>query len=156
MSIVKDLYVKQILSIGTPGSGTAYEFPETKGTDTQILTTNGTGNLSWSDNTDCSNNYTIKSVSSTPYTILNTEQHIEIDSSTLAITLTLPEISAIDTANDYKIYIITDTGGNSTTNNITINRSGSDTINGETSMVLNVNYSSVTLKSNGTNKWYLI
>lgn len=47
-------------------------------------------------------------------------------------------------------FIIADTSGAANTNNITINRNGSDTINGATSLVLNANYQAVMLVYHST------
>lgn len=50
--------------------------------------------------------------------------------------------------------IIKDAGGNSATNNITIDTEGSETIDGEDTLVLSSNYSAVNLYSDGTN-WFI-
>lgn len=52
-----------------------------------------------------------------------------------------------------RIYIFTDEGGNAGTNNITIATEGSELINGAATYVINTNYGSVRLYSNGTN-WF--
>lgn len=53
----------------------------------------------------------------------------------------------------YKEMIITDLRGDAETNNITINGNG-NTINGETSIIINSNYGSFSLKYTGT-FWYI-
>ena len=56
-------------------------------------------------------------------------------------------------ANQYhenRIYTIKDVSGNAKVNPITIQRQGSDTIDGATSFVINVNYGSVAFYSDGT------
>lgn len=50
---------------------------------------------------------------------------------------------------------IKDISGNALTNNITIDTANTDTIDGQASVVIDVNYASVTLVSNGTN-WFLV
>lgn len=70
---------------------------------------------------------------------------------TTSFTVTLP---AAATAGVGKEYIIYDEIGNAATNNITIARSGSDTINGQTTYLLDANFELVKLYSSGTN-YYL-
>ena len=54
------------------------------------------------------------------------------------------------------MYIISDVGGNLINNPLTIQRSGtSDTIAGDSSIILNINYSSITLISNTTDIWII-
>jgi hypothetical protein len=93
-------------------------------------------------------------VNSTPYTILNDDESIGVDTSTIAITVTLPQISTIG-LNNYKKYFIVDENGNAFTNNITINTTGGDTINGNSSYIINTNYETVSLYSNGSSNWHI-
>lgn len=54
-----------------------------------------------------------------------------------------------------KIYHIVDEGGNSTINNILIVTSGVDTINGDTSTIIDRNYQSISLYGTANeNKWF--
>ena len=90
-------------------------------------------------------------VSAATYTVLATDTLLGVTyTSTGAVTLTLPAATAYIN----KFLNIIDEGGNAQTNNITINRAGSDTINGGTSVVMNKNYQSLQLYSNGTNGWF--
>jgi hypothetical protein len=66
----------------------------------------------------------------------------------ITITLDLPEISSLY-GSGYKKYFVIDEGGNARTNNITINRVDSDTINDNTSYVISTNYTSISLYNNG-------
>lgn len=50
-----------------------------------------------------------------------------------------------------KTFVIKDVGGLAGTNNITITTEGSETINGAATLVINTNYASVLIYSNGTN-----
>jgi hypothetical protein len=52
-----------------------------------------------------------------------------------------------------RVYIFTDEGGNAGTNNITIATEGSQLINGAATYVINTNYGSARLYSNGSN-WF--
>jgi hypothetical protein len=81
-----------------------------------------------------------------PYTVLATDTHIAVDTSASTITINLP---AGTTGRKVTIF---DTGSGNT---ITINRAGSDTINGATSTTLTTAYQSVTLVFYGGN-WTII
>lgn len=96
---------------------------------------------------------TVTSVSTATYTILSTDTIISSKYSTTgAQTLTLPLSSTIGVG---KTYHIVDAGGNASTYNITINRSGPDTINGDTSVLINANYQSVSIYNDGSSKWFI-
>lgn len=68
-----------------------------------------------------------------------------------AITQTLVAANAV--ASGYQL-VIQDESGAGATNNITITRAGSDTINGATTLVINTNYGAKTLTSDGSSKWF--
>jgi len=55
----------------------------------------------------------------------------------------------------YTLYTIKDISGNASVNNITINTGDGALIDGQTSIVLNTDYSSVTLVNDGSN-WFII
>ena len=67
-------------------------------------------------------------------------------------TITLPDVTAVS---DGRIYIIKDESGSANTNNITINAAGSDTIDGQSSTVLDSNYGTIKIVGNGTDKWFI-
>lgn len=67
-----------------------------------------------------------------------------------AISVALP-LAASVTAGRY--YIIADVDGNAWTNAVTINRAGSDLIDGATSFVMGTKYGKVTLISDGVSNW---
>jgi hypothetical protein len=71
-------------------------------------------------------------------------------SSAAARSITLPAASGVTAG---RFYVFTDSTGSAATNNITINRAGSDTIEGDASHILAENYGSVILVSDGTSKW---
>ena len=85
------------------------------------------------------------------YTCTSSDEYIGADVSSQAITITLPQISSIGR----KIFSITDIAGNSSSNNITISTTGGDTINGNTSLIINSNYSTITLVNDNSTKWFL-
>jgi hypothetical protein len=78
-----------------------------------------------------------------------TVSYYDVDT-TSSVTFTLPAANGVSAG---RFYEFKDTTGNAGTNNIIINRAGSDTIDGATSVTLNVNYQSVRLISDGTSKW---
>jgi len=53
------------------------------------------------------------------------------------------------------VLIIKDIVGNVNNNAITVSRGGSDTIDGQTSIIIDIPYASVSVVSDGGNKWYL-
>jgi hypothetical protein len=87
----------------------------------------------------------------TNYTIKITDSLIGVTDTTAARTLSLP---AANTFVAGQFVTVCDESGGAATNNITINRAGSDTIQGGVSFILNRNYQTVTLYSNGSNAWY--
>ena len=79
-----------------------------------------------------------------------------------ACTITLPTAatsSYIDngtTITNGKYFIILDASGNAKKNNITINSINSDTILGTSSIIIDREYGSLTLFSDGGTAWYLL
>jgi hypothetical protein len=85
--------------------------------------------------------------SDSPFTVTG-EEYIDVDASITAITINLPAGTA---GRRITIY---DGFGNAGTNNITIQRAGSDTINAGTSVVINSNRGYITLIY--TNEWKIV
>ena len=81
-----------------------------------------------------------------------TDYFIGINSSASAIDLRLPSAAALLSG---QTLIIKDEGGAAHTNNITILPSGSQTIDGQNSIVLESPFASVQLYCNGTNKYFI-
>lgn len=92
-----------------------------------------------------------KSITSSPYTILASDDLIACNHSA-ALTLTLPAASAVS---EGRKFTIKDESGNASTYNITINRAGSDTIDGETSVVISGNYDSIDIYRGGSGNWHV-
>lgn len=84
------------------------------------------------------------SVTSTPYTILATDEHISVTTVSVAITLDLPAI--IDGA----LYHIKDQDGNASGKNITVSPNGAQTIEQAASLTIRNDFASVTLIGNST------
>jgi hypothetical protein len=92
-------------------------------------------------------------VSTPAYTLLYSDVLISSKYSAIGSqTLTLPLVSSVDVG---KIYHIVDAGANAQTNNITIQTSGSDTINDELELLINLNYQSISIFSDGDGKWFV-
>lgn len=86
------------------------------------------------------------------YTILTTDYYLGKTSITGGgDTITLPSAVTVGAG---KIYIIKDESGAAGTNNITIDGDGTETIDGTTTRVINTNYGSMNIISDGTN-WYI-
>tara|TARA_R100000008_G_scaffold19975_1_gene10304 strand:+ start:14914 stop:15528 length:615 start_codon:yes stop_codon:yes gene_type:complete len=86
------------------------------------------------------------------YTVTTSDYYVGVGSASSGITITLP---AASTTTDGQTFIIKDEFGHAQTNNITINRAGSDTIDGQNSVVLESDYASVSLYCNGSNKYFV-
>jgi hypothetical protein len=71
---------------------------------------------------------------------------------TASRSITLPLASGVS---DGRIYVIKDSSGQSETNNITINVSGSDTVDGASSQVLSSNYGSWMIVGDSSSAWYI-
>tara|TARA_R110002126_G_scaffold19921_8_gene74454 strand:+ start:647 stop:1399 length:753 start_codon:yes stop_codon:yes gene_type:complete len=81
-----------------------------------------------------------------------TNYYIGIDTSLNPIAVRLPDASALSNG---QTYVMKDEGGVSNTNNITILASGSQTIDGQNTIVLESPYASIQLYCNGTDKFYI-
>lgn len=79
------------------------------------------------------------------------EKNIFADISAGTITVTL---ASVDGYEGSKIKVLDDKGG-AGTNNITIDTEGTETINGESSAVINADYETLTLESDGTD-WFIV
>jgi hypothetical protein len=108
-------------------------------------------------------NYTISSTvltnpTYTLYTTISDTDFYLINTSANSITITLPQISSL--VNNKRIHIFSDVGGNLSKNNLIIQTGGTDTICGNSSFTLNINYSSIQIAANGlvggTGKWLVI
>lgn len=100
--------------------------------------------------------YSISPIITNDYNIdINNDYDIyQIDTTSNIINFILPEITTL--TNNKRIYNIVDVGGNLNNNNCNINISGSDTIQGSNSYIMNINYSNTKLCSNTINKWLIL
>lgn len=84
------------------------------------------------------------------YSTLVSDHNIFVTyTATGAVTIDIPTAQLVAG----RIFKIWDTGGNASANNITITTQGAETINGAASVVINANYASKELISDGTN-WF--
>lgn len=94
-----------------------------------------------------------KAVTSSPYTVDTTTNDyiIFVDSTGGAISINLPA------ADNGRVLFIQDVGGAANTNNITLVRNGSDTIQGVgANYVMDADYQGVTLAAYSGNSWFII
>jgi hypothetical protein len=68
------------------------------------------------------------------------------------VSLTLPSASLLETG---QTFVVKDEGGAANTNNITIQVSDSDLIDGKNSVILESPYASIHLYCNGSNKFFI-
>lgn len=91
------------------------------------------------------------------YEVNTNSYNIELNDENIAVnhngpvTLNLPEVSVVG----LHVYNISDTSGNSESNQITINTFGTDTILGDNNLILNTDYASVNIYTNGIDKWMI-
>jgi len=85
------------------------------------------------------------------YTLQGGEQLVAVTSTAAARTLTLPAASSVPVGIP---IVFKDESGGAATNNITVARAGADTIDGATSKVINTNYGTFRLYSDGVSKWF--
>lgn len=98
-------------------------------------------------------NTTSVTAAQSPYFVLITDYAIFCDTSSGPLSINLPGTNVTG-----RTLIIKDAAGSAGTNNITlnINLPGSDTIDGGTSLVISVNYGSVTLQCSSAYNWSII
>jgi hypothetical protein len=85
-------------------------------------------------------------------TVTSADYYLGCDTSAGVVTLSLPAAAAVGAG---KKYIIKDEAGNASVNNITVDPDGSELIDLSATYVMNVNYESITIVSNGTS-WNIV
>ena len=95
-----------------------------------------------------------RAVADASTTITSTDRLIAYVSLTASRTVSLPAASAYPAT--ALLRIVDESGNCSSSNTITIDSSGSDTINGASSFVMNGPYTSVLLECDGVSKWTLL
>jgi hypothetical protein len=132
------------IALGSTGTPEVDNFNGNNGNSGQFLQTDGT-NLSFESITV----EETASVSSNFTTSGQTTVFADVSGNTLTVTL------ATSDAEDGRKVRVVDKAGNAGNNNITVNTEGSQTINGETSAILNDNFEALTFQSDGTD-WFIV
>jgi len=83
------------------------------------------------------------------YTVLLTDHVLLVDASAAAVTVTLP-LTADTNGQSFKIKKI-----DSSSNTVTIDGNGSETIDGSTTQIIYFQYDAIEVHSDGTN-WYIV
>lgn len=115
-------------------NGTQGQFLQTDGTDLSFKTVSAEQTATTSSNFTTSGQTTV---------------FADVSFNTLTVTL------ATSDADDGSKVRVVDKSGNAGSNNITVNTEGSQTINGETSAILNNDFEAVTFQSDGSN-WFIV
>jgi hypothetical protein len=92
-------------------------------------------------------------VNTSPYYATNLDYIIAVTSTAVPMTVFLPTASFM---NEGSVIIIKDESGLASVNNITIQRSSTDTIEGVTSKVINTNYGMLKLYKGSTGQWFVM
>jgi hypothetical protein len=79
----------------------------------------------------------------------------QVDTTNGPLTINLPSISSLDNSKK-RVHYIVDSVGQVSNNNLIITTTPSDTIGGENSATIVIDYSSVQVMSNTNNKWLII
>jgi len=93
----------------------------------------------------------IRVATAADYVCQGGEQLVAVTSTGAARAITLPSAASVPQGIP---MVFKDEGGGAATNNITVSRAGSDTIDGATSKVINTNYGTFRLYSDGVSKWF--
>lgn len=78
---------------------------------------------------------------------------LSVNTSSVAITITLPAASGVSTG---RLYVIKDKSGNAGTHNITIKAAGSDTVDGAATFVMTGGFQAVYVFSDGSSNWSVL
>ena len=86
------------------------------------------------------------------YTVTNSDYYIGVDTTSNVVHLTLPSAA---TTRAGQTFVVKDEGGNAGSRKIAISGSGSDTIDGKNTVVLESGYAAISLYCNGSNKYFV-
>ena len=133
----------EITSAGALRLAQAFTMPTADGTAGQVLTTDGAGAVTWEDGGGGGVSWVYERKSADFTAVAG--YHYSIDTSAGAVVVTLPASSTAAAAIRFKRR-----AGN---NSVTINRAGTDTIDGETSYVMNNQHQANELVDSGLGAW---
>ena len=123
--------------------------PNNDGDADQVLKTDGSGALSWVDQASGGGGggftYSAKGASDSPVSAV-AQYHYSVTGTT---TITLPAAAGSNVGQEIRVK-------NMGTDTVTVSRSSSDTIDGETSIAMAVQYQALSFVSNGSNGWEII
>jgi hypothetical protein len=132
----------------TIASNFTITLPTTDGADNNVLAVDGSGNLDWTEKNRLVSNL----ITSDPNPITSAYHFVKANATSGAFNITLPDISST-TADGLEFIIVK---SDSSANAVTVQRSGSDTIDGsETSYALSTQYNRIRLIADGTNNTWL-
>ena len=140
--------------IGAPtnlAASTTYTLPSADGTSGQVLSTNGTGGLSWATASAGVSYSTVRTQSGTTYTLVlgDAGDYIQTTSTT-AVTITVPLQSSVTWAADTEIYF-----EQNNTGQITIAGASGVTVNTSETLKTAGRYSVIALKRVASDTWTL-
>jgi len=117
-----------------------------------------TGSLSAGSSGALYNNRKVITFADSPYTVLNTDHYIGVDSSGGLVSVTLP--TTLPGSANGRELIIKDEGGVAASSNITVQIGGGALIDDVASIVLSADHSGLTIIANGqigaATRWYLV
>ncbi len=132
-------------------ANTTYTLPTADGTNGQVLSTNGSGTLSWATASAAASYSTVRTQSGTTYTLVlgDAGDYIQTTSTT-AVTITVPLQSSVAWAADTEIYF-----EQNNTGQITIAGASGVTINSSETLKTAGRYSVIALKRVASDTWTL-
>ena len=86
------------------------------------------------------------------YTVTTSDYYVGVDTTSNVVHLTLPSAA---TTRSGQTFVVKDEGGNALARKITISGSGSDTIDGQNTLLLESPYAAISLYCNGLNKYFV-
>ena len=142
---------------GPPHSAAAsytLTFPNTDGNADQVLKSDGSGNLDWVDQASGGGGLTYQARTTASHSPLTpaADYHYSINADSATFVVNLPALSSLTDGQQIRFKL--QARGNAAYD-VTINRAGSDTIDGATSQTLSVTYSSITLVV-GSTEWEIV
>jgi hypothetical protein len=93
-----------------------------------------------------------RAIVSSNYSVGASDYYVGVDTTSNVVHLTLPSAGTTRTG---QTFVVKDEGGNAMVKRIAISGSGSDTIDGQNTVVLQSPYASISLYCNGSNKYFV-
>jgi hypothetical protein len=130
----------------------AYTFPTSDGTSGQVLSTDGSGALSFTDQSGGGFTYSSIDSSTTTSFSVAIDYHYSVNCSSAAVTANLPDsfVAGLNAGDSVRFKITNNT------NSLTLNPNSSDTIDGSGSRVMSNSQESLTLVWDGSSNWEIV